>query len=212
MLAVVVPMAGASFAGDVQALIAWRFVQGLLLPPIFAVTVAYIGDEWPARDVAGVAGIYIAGSSIGGFCGRFVPGVLADIIGWRGAFLALAGALARRRGHGGGDAAARERLRAHRGAHRLGAADAAPSQESAASGHLCDRLRHPVQLPRRVHLCELSPCRPALPVLLDLARRDFRDLPGRHRDRADDRLGDQAAGTPALDHRRDRGMGGAALL
>ena len=90
MLAVVVPMAGASFAGDVQGLIAWRFVQGLLLPPIFAVTVAYIGDEWPARDVAGVAGIYIAGSSIGGFCGRFVPGVLADIVGWRGAFLALA--------------------------------------------------------------------------------------------------------------------------
>ena len=48
MLAVVVPMAGASLASDVQALIAWRFLQGLLLPPIFAVTVAYIGDEWPA--------------------------------------------------------------------------------------------------------------------------------------------------------------------
>ncbi len=90
MLAVVMPMAGASFAGDVQALIAWRFVQGLLLPPIFAVTIAYIGDEWPASDIAGVAGIYIAGSSVGGFCGRFVPGVLADIIGWRGAFVALA--------------------------------------------------------------------------------------------------------------------------
>jgi YNFM family putative membrane transporter len=90
MLAVVLPMAGASFAGDVQALFAWRFAQGLLLPPIFAVTVAYIGDEWPARDVAGVAGIYIAGSSIGGFSGRFIPGVLADIIGWRGAFFALA--------------------------------------------------------------------------------------------------------------------------
>ena len=90
MLAVVVPMAGASFAGDVQALIAWRFVLGLLLPPIFAVTIAYIGDEWPASEIAGVAGIYIAGSSVGGFCGRFVPGVLADIIGWRGAFVALA--------------------------------------------------------------------------------------------------------------------------
>jgi MFS transporter, YNFM family, putative membrane transport protein len=90
MLAVVVPMAGAALAGDVQALIAWRFVQGLLLPPIFAVTVAYIGDEWPPGEVAGVAGVYIAGSSLGGFCGRFVPGVLGDLIGWRGAFLALA--------------------------------------------------------------------------------------------------------------------------
>ena len=65
-------------------------MQGLLLPPIFAVTVAYIGDEWPSAEVAGVAGVYIAGSSLGGFCGRFVPGVLGDLIGWRGAFLALA--------------------------------------------------------------------------------------------------------------------------
>src|SRR5215470_12923150 len=90
MIAVVLPMAGAALATDVPSLIAWRFLQGLLLPPIFAVTVAYIGDEWPAPEVAGVAGIYIAGSSIGGFCGRFVPGVLADLVGWRGAFLVLA--------------------------------------------------------------------------------------------------------------------------
>ena len=90
MLAVVVPMAGAALAHDVASLIAWRFLQGLLLPPIFAVTVAYVGDEWPPSAVAGVAGIYIAGSSLGGFCGRFVPGVLADLVGWRGAFLALA--------------------------------------------------------------------------------------------------------------------------
>src|SRR5262249_12953183 len=48
MLAVVVPITGAALAPDVQALIAWRFLQGLLLPPIFAVTVAYIGDEWAA--------------------------------------------------------------------------------------------------------------------------------------------------------------------
>ena len=90
MFAVLLPMARVGAGADVQALIVWRFVQGLLLPPIFAVTVAYIGDEWPAHEVAGVAGIYIAGSSLGGFCGRFMPGVLADLVGWRGAFLALA--------------------------------------------------------------------------------------------------------------------------
>src|SRR5262245_49916570 len=45
MLAVVVPMIGAAFAGDVASLVLWRFLQGMLLPPIFAVTVAYIGDE-----------------------------------------------------------------------------------------------------------------------------------------------------------------------
>ena len=90
MLAAVVPMVGAAFAGDVASLVLWRFFQGMLLPPIFAVTVAYIGDEWPPGEVAGAAGIYVAGSSVGGFCGRLVPGVLADLAGWRSAFLALA--------------------------------------------------------------------------------------------------------------------------
>src|SRR5688500_14526505 len=37
MLAAVFPMVGAALAWDVQSLIAWRFLQGLLLPPIFAV-------------------------------------------------------------------------------------------------------------------------------------------------------------------------------
>ena len=44
-----------------RQLVVWRFVQGLLLPPIFAVTVAYIGDEWPPREVAGVAGALYLG-------------------------------------------------------------------------------------------------------------------------------------------------------
>ena len=90
MLAVTVPVAGIAFASDLPALIAWRFLQGLLLPPIFAVTVAYIGDEWPRAEVASAAGIYVAGSSLGGFCGRFIPGVLRDLVGWRGAFFTLA--------------------------------------------------------------------------------------------------------------------------
>jgi MFS transporter, YNFM family, putative membrane transport protein len=91
MFAVVVPMAGAALALDVPALIGWRFLQGLLLPPIFAVIIAYIGDEWPSAQVANAAGIYFAGSSLGGLCGRFIPGVLEDVVGWRSAFLVLAG-------------------------------------------------------------------------------------------------------------------------
>jgi predicted MFS family arabinose efflux permease len=90
MLTLVAPMVLIAWASDVNALIVWRFVQGLVLPPIFAVTVAYIGDEWPTAAVPRVAGIYIAGSSVGGFCGRFIPGVLSDLVGWRIAFLTLA--------------------------------------------------------------------------------------------------------------------------
>ena len=90
MFAVVVPMLIITFAASVPQLIFWRFVQGLLLPPIFAVTVAYIGDEWPAGEVAGVTGLYVTGSSIGGFAGRIVPGALADLVGWRAAFQVVA--------------------------------------------------------------------------------------------------------------------------
>jgi predicted MFS family arabinose efflux permease len=90
MFAVVVPTLIMTFAGSVPQLTVWRFVQGLLLPPIFTVAVAYIGDEWPPVDVARVAGIYISGSAIGGFCGRFIPGLLTDIIGWRAAIAVVA--------------------------------------------------------------------------------------------------------------------------
>lgn len=90
MFAIVVPTVIMTFAGSVSQMTAWRFVQGLLLPPIFTVTVAYIGDEWPPGEVARIAGIYISGSSVGGFCGRFIPGILTDWIGWRDAIRVVA--------------------------------------------------------------------------------------------------------------------------
>jgi MFS transporter, YNFM family, putative membrane transport protein len=90
MFAVVVPTLIMTFAASVPQLTVWRFIQGLLLPPIFTVAVAYIGDEWPPADVARVAGVYISGSAIGGFCGRFIPGLLTDIIGWRAAIAVVA--------------------------------------------------------------------------------------------------------------------------
>jgi MFS transporter, YNFM family, putative membrane transport protein len=90
LFAISVPTVMLVMAHDVSSIAAWRFVQGLFLPPIFAVTIAYVGDEWPPNEVAGVAGVYVTGSSIGGFAGRMVPGALADLIGWREAFLILA--------------------------------------------------------------------------------------------------------------------------
>jgi YNFM family putative membrane transporter len=90
MFAIVVPTVIMTFAGSVPELTFWRFVQGLLLPPIFTVTVAYIGDEWPAADVPRIAGLYISGSSIGGFSGRFIPGVVTDALGWRAAIQVVA--------------------------------------------------------------------------------------------------------------------------
>ena len=90
MALLLIPATMTALAPSLTQLIFWRFVHGLLLPPIFAVTIAYIGDEWPPAEANGVIGIYAAASAVGGFFGRFVPGMLADYFGWRGGFLALA--------------------------------------------------------------------------------------------------------------------------
>jgi MFS transporter, YNFM family, putative membrane transport protein len=90
MFGAVAPTLIMTMVGSVPSFAFWRFVQGMLLPPIFTVAVAYIGDEWPAADVPRIAGIYISGTSIGGFCGRFIPGMLSDLIGWRLAFSVVA--------------------------------------------------------------------------------------------------------------------------
>lgn len=90
MFALTLPTALIAFASGLDGMVLWRFVQGLLLPPVFAVTVAYIGDELPAAEATAVTGIYLSAGSLGGFLGRFLTGVLAEWIGWRGAYLALA--------------------------------------------------------------------------------------------------------------------------
>jgi predicted MFS family arabinose efflux permease len=90
MVLLLVPATMTALAPTLQQLIFWRFMHGLLLPPIFAVTIAYIGDEFPASEASGVIGVYASASAIGGFLGRFIPGMLVDYVGWRGGFLALA--------------------------------------------------------------------------------------------------------------------------
>ena len=87
--AVVVPTCLAAMATDLDTLILWRFLQGLLLPFIFAVTVAYIADECPGPEAVRVTGTYAIGTIVGGFAGRFVAGWTTEYLGWRAAFLLL---------------------------------------------------------------------------------------------------------------------------
>ncbi|MGO9049646.1 MAG: MFS transporter [Xanthobacteraceae bacterium] len=96
--AVVVPTLIMALASSVPQLVVLRFVQGLLLPPIFTVAVAYVGDEFPPNEIARVTGLFVSGSSVGGFCGRFATGAAADLLGWRASFgvvalMTLAGAI-----------------------------------------------------------------------------------------------------------------------
>ncbi len=88
--ALTLPTLAAAGAGSLDQLIAARFVQGLLLPFIFTVTIAYIGDE--ATGAAGVRLIaaYSLGTIFGGFSGRFIAGFVAEGAGWRVSFLLFA--------------------------------------------------------------------------------------------------------------------------
>ena len=88
-LALVAPTLLGAFAPNLDALVLCRFVQGLLLPFIFAVTVAYIADECPGPEAVRVTGTYAIGTIAGGFAGRFVAGWATEYGGWRSAFLVL---------------------------------------------------------------------------------------------------------------------------
>lgn len=90
MFVLVIPTLMVALAPTLNSLIFWRGVQGLVLPPVFAVTVAYIGDEWPPAGATKVTGIYSSASSVGGFSGRLLVGILADLVSWRAGFISLA--------------------------------------------------------------------------------------------------------------------------
>lgn len=90
MIVATAPLVMIALAPSLHALVFWRFVLGLTLPPIFTVVVSYIGEEWPPAQAMGVMGVYMAATSAGGFAGRFVSGLLADMFGWRAGFLITA--------------------------------------------------------------------------------------------------------------------------
>jgi YNFM family putative membrane transporter len=82
------------FAGTspgLHALIFWRFLQGLALPGIFATVITYIGEEWRKESIALVMSLYVSGTALGGFLGRFITGAVAESVGWRWSFVVLGG-------------------------------------------------------------------------------------------------------------------------
>lgn len=90
MATLVLPTLLVASSASLEQLLIWRFAQGLLLPFIFAVTVAYIGDECSGPEAIKVAGIYASGTIFGGFSGRFIAGLVTDVANWRVAFVVLA--------------------------------------------------------------------------------------------------------------------------
>ena len=90
MLALVIPTALAGISGNLRQLIIWRFFQGLFTAGIPAVTMAYICEESPLESVGATMAIYVTGTVIGGFVGRFIAGLSSARYGWRVPFFILA--------------------------------------------------------------------------------------------------------------------------
>jgi MFS family permease len=80
---------GAASATTLPSLIAWRFAQGLFMPAVFAVTLAYIAEEFSPAVGGRAVGAYIGGNVFGGFFGRYFTALVADRTHWQVAFVML---------------------------------------------------------------------------------------------------------------------------
>lgn len=88
-LALVLPTLAIAWVDSLPAILGLRFLQGLCMPAIFTVTMAYVGEEWPPAEVPEVVSLYTGGTALGGVSGRLVTAVAADFLGWRDAFIVL---------------------------------------------------------------------------------------------------------------------------
>jgi MFS transporter, YNFM family, putative membrane transport protein len=84
-----IPTMLAATATGLHALVVWRFLQRLILPGIFDITITYIGEEWEHHAVPVVMSIYVSGTALGGFLGRITAGIVADRLNWRWSFVIL---------------------------------------------------------------------------------------------------------------------------
>ena len=90
LFAMALPLFMAATATSLKTLIGWRVVQGLFVPGVLAVIMAYIHEEFAGRTGA-VMSAYVAGTIFGGFTGRFLTGLIAARWDWPAAFVVLGG-------------------------------------------------------------------------------------------------------------------------
>ena len=81
-------------ATTLNALAVWRFVQGVVTPGVFILTITYVTEEWRPLNVPRAMSVYVAGTVFGGFTGRFLGGVIAAHLGWHAVFVILGCGLA----------------------------------------------------------------------------------------------------------------------
>lgn len=93
---IVLGLAGAVVTGGLTViapgfglLLAARGLQGVALAAIPAAALAWVAENIEPSSVTRVAGLYIAGTTVGGMGGRVLAGVVADLADWRTAMLVV---------------------------------------------------------------------------------------------------------------------------
>jgi len=67
-----------------------RAAQGLCMGAAFAVSVAYVAEEWgPLGKASTVMAAYVTGNIIGQMLGRILAGAIVELAGWREVFFAF---------------------------------------------------------------------------------------------------------------------------
>lgn len=78
-----------SFVYSINWLWWLRFTQGIAVPGITVVLLAYLGEEFSGNIRIKLMSFYVSGTVLGGFLGRFLMGYLTEFMGWRHTFMAM---------------------------------------------------------------------------------------------------------------------------
>ncbi len=89
IFALTIPTVLAATSRGLDDLIAWRFLQGVAIPGVYVLAIAYITEESGPRSVGSAMAAFVTGNVIGGFSGRVITGLVAEHAGWRSAFVVL---------------------------------------------------------------------------------------------------------------------------
>jgi YNFM family putative membrane transporter len=81
-----IPTGACALTTSYGALLVMRAAQGVLIPGVTAVSVAYAGDHVERERLTVVVGGVIAASVLGGLTGRVAGGLIASAFGWRTSF------------------------------------------------------------------------------------------------------------------------------
>lgn len=90
LLFLTVPTALLAGVQTIEQMIMLRFLQGVAVPGITVVLIAYIGEEFDDKTMTRLMSLYVTGTVLGGFLGRFILGHLSEVMGWRQAFYVMA--------------------------------------------------------------------------------------------------------------------------